>query len=116
MGYFAKNVVYLNPSNISILFVNPPHPITVTITIIEVVVKISRLAGVDVFLMARAKAIAPRRPENKSKCCMFIVILFLFDRDKLIKNDNGYMLNALARVIPTLTINKKVYVNHKYFN
>lgn len=73
----------------SILLVRPPQSMTEMITIIDVVVNMSRRACVDVLRMANAKAIAPRRPENSNKCCIFMSILFFFDREIFIKNDKG---------------------------
>ena len=48
--------------------VKPPHTSTVAITMIRVVVKISCLASLCVFLIASAKAMAPRRPAKTSMC------------------------------------------------
>lgn len=79
----------------------PPHRITVTITIMDVVVRMRRRACEDVLRMARAKAMAPRRPENTIRFCIRESILLLADRDKLIRNANGYMLTARAITIAT---------------
>ncbi len=48
----------------SAVVVSPPLNMTVTMAIMDVVVKIMRLTGVTVFCTDRAKAMAPRRPEN----------------------------------------------------
>ena len=48
--------------------VRPPQKITVMMLMREVVVRNICLASVIVFCMARAKAIAPRSPENQSMC------------------------------------------------
>lgn len=69
--------------------VKPPPKMTVTMTITEVVVRMRRRADVAVLRMAKANAIAPRRPENRSKCCIFLSILFFSDRDKLMRNERG---------------------------
>ena len=45
--------------------VDPPSMITVTITTREVAVSIDWRASDTVFLIAKAKAIAPRKPEMK---------------------------------------------------
>lgn len=63
------------PSQVNMLMVEAPHTATVTITINRVVVRISSLASVNVFRIASAKAMAPLRPERKSMCCKFMVIL-----------------------------------------
>lgn len=50
------------------LLVAPPCIITVNITIKEVVVNIACRASETVFLIAKAKDIAPLRPAKKSIC------------------------------------------------
>ena len=66
---------------------------------ITVAVKIICLASVKVFLMAKAKAIAPRSPDKNNICWRFQVILLR--RPKFNKNDNGYILIALPTMIAT---------------
>ena len=48
--------------------VRPPQKMTVTMVMREVVVRNICLAVVIVFWIAKAKAIAPLRPENQSMC------------------------------------------------
>jgi len=48
--------------------VMPPQTITVTMTMSEVVDRMTFCAGVVAFRIASAKAIAPRRPENIIMC------------------------------------------------
>ena len=64
------------------LLVRPPPSKTVMITITDVVVSMRRLAGVEVFRMANANAMAPRKPAKNIKCCIFKSILFLLERVK----------------------------------
>lgn len=90
---------YLKPRIASILLVKPPQRITVAMTIMDVVVRMRRLADVDVFRMASAKAMAPLKPEKSNKCCMFRSILFRRDLDRFIRNESGYIANALAITI-----------------
>ena len=69
----------------SMLLVRPPPRNTVIITITEVVVNMSLRAGVAVLRMDRAKAMAPRSPAKNMTCCMFMVILLLLERVKLMR-------------------------------
>lgn len=104
-------LIFIQPS---MLLVRPPLNKTVTIIIIDVVVKISCLASVDVFRIAfiknrysywiiqniyfnkisisrlpRQKAIAPLKPENTSIVCIFNVIFRFSVLVKLIISDKG---------------------------
>ena len=48
--------------------VRPPQKMTVTMLMRLVVVRNICLAMLTVFRLARAKAMAPRKPENQSRC------------------------------------------------
>ena len=61
-----KNNLYLILSNSKTFVANDPHRMTVTITIRSVVVSIDCLAPVEVFRIARAKAIAPLSPTKEA--------------------------------------------------
>lgn len=58
--------------------VDPPSTITVTITTREVAVSIDWRASDTVFLIAKAKAIAPRRPEEQIDCLRQLYGLKIF--------------------------------------
>ena len=58
----------LTSKKVNIGMVRPPLNITVEMVTTQVVVKNSCRTSVTVFLIARAKAIAPRRPANQSMC------------------------------------------------
>ncbi len=104
------------PSQVSMLTVEPPQTTTVTITIRRVVVRIICLASLRVFLckakevqqktlqpfnfpylMAKAKAMAPRKPEKNIMCWMFMPILVLRPRFKT--KESGYTLRARPTMI-----------------
>ena len=70
--------------------VNPPQTRTVAMTMISVVVKISCLASLCVFLIARAKAMAPRSPANTNICWKRYFILLA--RPKFSRKERMYML------------------------
>ena len=57
---YRTNLIFRNSS---ICVVRPPNMTTVVMTIMRVVLKITRRWLVSVFRIARANAIAPRRPE-----------------------------------------------------
>ena len=65
----------------------PPQKMTVKIEMREVVVRNICLASDMVFCMARAKAMAPRNPENQSMCWKLVGILFFLPRFR--RNDKG---------------------------
>jgi len=58
----SRHHEHLILSQSSICVVNPPHNITVEMTIISVVENIVRCCIVDVLRIANANAIAPRKP------------------------------------------------------
>ena len=51
------------------------------------------------FYLPSANAIAPLRPENTIKCCIFDSILFFLDLAILMKNAKRYTFAARAIVI-----------------
>ena len=63
------------PNHVNRLIVDPPQTTTVTITMINVVVRIICLETVNVFLMDNAKAMAPLSPDKNIICCKFKLIL-----------------------------------------
>ena len=89
MNKNTKNTYYLMSSHSIIFLVRPPQNKTVTMTMIEHVVKMSRRISVLVFRIAKLNAIAPLKPEKKIKCCMFFSIRRLLSRVVFIINANG---------------------------
>ena len=89
MNKNTKNTHYLMSSHSIIFLVRPPQNKTVTMTMIEHVVKMSRRISVLVFRIAKLNAIAPLKPEKKIKCCMFFSIRRLLSRVVFIINANG---------------------------
>jgi hypothetical protein len=71
----------------------PPWNMTVNMTMRLVVVSMACLASDTVFLIARAKLIAPRKPAQNSMCWKLSDILGL--RPRFSRNESGYTLAAL---------------------
>ena len=64
LNFLFKNT-YLIPNFVNACVVKPPLNTTVAIETIKTVVNISCLGNPLVFLIAKAKATAPRRPKQK---------------------------------------------------